>query len=95
LPNSVTKDNIVGQTHIKKPPSTQATAPEKSTLVEQDNNKTPNENSQNEPCVSLLSCSLEGSFCEFSLGVLLLSCSTGVLFSGAVACVLVGFFIWV
>jgi hypothetical protein len=31
----------------------------------------------------------------FSLGVLLLSCSTGVLFSGAVACVLVGFFIWV
>jgi hypothetical protein len=29
--------------------STQATAPEKSTPVEQDNNKTPNENSQNEP----------------------------------------------
>ncbi|SEI05772.1 hypothetical protein BAZSYMA_ACONTIG53101_2 [Bathymodiolus azoricus thioautotrophic gill symbiont] len=41
----------------------------------------------------MLSCSLEGSSCEFSLGVLLLSCSTGVLFSGAVACVLVGFFI--
>jgi hypothetical protein len=37
-------NNIVGQTHIKKPTSTQATAPEKSTPVEQDNNKTPNEN---------------------------------------------------
>jgi hypothetical protein len=43
------KNKIVGQTHIKKPTSTQATAPEKSTPVEQDNNKTPNENSQNEP----------------------------------------------
>jgi hypothetical protein len=32
---------------------------------------------------------------QSALGVLLLSCSTGVLFSGAVACVLVGFFIWV
>jgi cobalamin biosynthesis protein CobT len=42
-------NKIVGQTHIKKPTSTQATAPEKSTPVEQDNNKTPNENSQNEP----------------------------------------------
>jgi hypothetical protein len=34
----------------------------------------------------LLSCSLEGSSCEFSLGVLLLSCSTGVLFSGVFVC---------
>jgi hypothetical protein len=40
---------LAHQTHIKKPTSTQATAPEKSTPVEQDNNKTPNENSQNEP----------------------------------------------
>ncbi|WP_143243202.1 C80 family cysteine peptidase, partial [Bathymodiolus azoricus thioautotrophic gill symbiont] len=43
------KNKIVGQTYIKKPTSTQATAPEKSTPVEQDNNKTPNENSQDEP----------------------------------------------
>ncbi|SSC10525.1 hemagglutinin repeat-containing protein, partial [thiotrophic endosymbiont of Bathymodiolus puteoserpentis (Logatchev)] len=43
------KNKIVGQTHIKRPTSTQATAPEKSTPVEQDNNKTPNENSQDEP----------------------------------------------